>query len=239
MEMGREAIRIVLASTSPRRRELLSRACARAGARFAWIDPGIEDSECAWGSGGGVSPEALCAALAHLKARAGCERLREGVGAVEGETGERVHPERAWIVGADTVCVLEGEVIGKASTECEARRMIERFMGRAHGVVTGVAILRHGAEGACEARRIFAERAVVRLGELGEGQIEEYVASGLWKGKAGAYNLVERIGAGWPLSFEGDATCVVGLPMGRVCAALGLGVGGVESGSWAWSGGAA
>jgi len=65
-------------------------------------------------------------------------------------------------------------------------------------------------------RWLVADRAVVRVGPISDEQIEAYVASGEWRGKAGAYNLSERIEAGWPIECLGDPTTVMGLPMRRL-----------------------
>ena len=64
-----------------------------------------------------------------------------------------------------------------------------------------------------QGRRLFAERANVRMGRLGDDEIARYVAGGEWDGKAGAYNLRERIDGGWPLEYDGDPTTIMGLPM--------------------------
>lgn len=68
-----------------------------------------------------------------------------------------------------------------------------------------------------DARRwLFADRAAVRYGRVSDAAVDEYVASGLWRGKAGAYNLQERLEAGWPVRCEGDPATVMGLPMRRL-----------------------
>ncbi|MCB9845389.1 MAG: Maf family protein [Phycisphaeraceae bacterium] len=198
---------IVLASTSPRRRDLLSRT----GLTFETIDPGIDDGDL---EPGAASAGAIAMALAHLKARAGQERARElGLHA-------RI------VIGADTLCVQRGTLIGKPEDACDAREIIEGFENDDHEVVTGVSIL--DLEGS--RRDLFVERAFVRVGTIGMERIDEYLATGLWMGKAGAYNLEERLAAGWPIEFEGDAGTIVGLPvrrlMERLCA---MGLAGVAA----------
>ena len=65
-------------------------------------------------------------------------------------------------------------------------------------------------------RLLFADTARVRVGALPDALLEEYLASGLWRGKAGAYNLTERVEAGWPLEWDGDPGTIVGLPIERL-----------------------
>ena len=156
---------------------------------------------------GCVSPENWVASLAYLKARAVSELLDDGVGSV--------------VLGADTVCVQDGEIIGQPADRAAAERTIRLFAETEHDVLTGVAMV--------DDRRaivdLFVDRARVRVGEIGDEAIESYLDSGKWRGKAGAYNLFERIDAGWPIEFTGDGTTIVGLPMEALGRRLpGLGV---------------
>lgn len=162
------------------------------------IEPGIDDGGLRPGR---VSPPAWAAALANLKACAGAESLRLA-GCATG----------ALVLGADTICVMDGKLFGQARDADEARATLAAFDDREHEVITGVALV----DAQTGQREMFADRAVVRWGEVGTKRIDEYVRSGAWRGKAGAYNLVERIGAGWPITHEGDWTTVVGLPMRRL-----------------------
>ncbi|MEZ6319253.1 MAG: Maf family protein [Phycisphaerales bacterium] len=110
---------------------------------------------------------------------------------------------------ADTICVKDGRLFGQPADERDAERTIRLLSGGTHEVLTGVALI-------CpkRAKRMtFCDRSVVTVGELTEDQIESYLASGEWRGKAGAYNLYERIAAGWPIEFKGDPTSIMGLPM--------------------------
>ena len=63
---------------------------------------------------------------------------------------------------------------------------------------------------------LFEDSTLLRMGTPSDEDIEAYLASGSWEGKAGGYNLSERIEAGWPIEFEGDPTTVMGLPMQRL-----------------------
>ncbi len=94
--------------------------------------------------------------------------------------------------------------------------MIEHFANNTHAVITGVALL---AEGMDEPQA-FADQAHVTLGPMNGVQLDEYLNSDQWQGKAGGYNLFDRRDAGWPLTVHGDETTVVGLPMRRIVPAL-------------------
>jgi septum formation protein len=181
---------LVLASRSPRRRLLLRQH----GFEHEAVHPGIDDGAL---EPGAVSPREWVAASAYLKARAGAELL-------EGE-------EPRTVLGADTVCVQDGAVIGQPRDEADARRMLGVFENREHEVITGVALLdwRRGER----RRHLLVDRARVRVGAIGRDRTEVYLASGEWRGKAGAYNLSERLEAGWPITFEGDPGTIMGLPM--------------------------
>jgi septum formation protein len=149
----------------------------------------VDDAELAPGA---IRPEQWAAALAYLKARAGAAAAHSGPSAV---------------LGADTVCVKEDRFIGQPVDEADARRILRLLEGGEHDVITGVALV------AGPRRQIGADRARVRMGTIGEARLEAYLASGQWRGKAGAYNLSERIAAGWPIEYDGDPTTIMGLPM--------------------------
>ena len=93
--------------------------------------------------------------------------------------------------------------------------MVRAFAACSHRVVTGVALLGDGGP-----PRRFADSAGVTFGALAPEEIDRYVASGGWRGKAGGYNLYERQAEGWPITVEGDPTTVVGLPMRLLAPAL-------------------
>lgn len=157
--------------------------------------PGLDDSDLHPGQ---VSPGQWVAALAFLKSAAGAPEAR-----VDG---------CSVVLGADTAIIKDGQLIGTPRDAAEAERIIRRLADGAHDVVTGVSIL-------CAAtgrRSLYFDRATVRVGPLTDAQIRDYIASGDWQGKAGAYNLRERIEAGWPIQFEGDPTTIMGLPMGSL-----------------------
>lgn len=179
-----------LASRSPRRRELLHSA----GIDFTVVSADVDDGDLCQGC--------ACAAewvmsLAYLKAAAAWRRRTE-IGVTQG-----------LVLGADTVCVLDGKVIGQPASAEEAGSMIRSFSGRSHEVVTGVCLL----DANTGERDLFAVAATVTLGELSGSDIDGYTVTDAWRGKAGGYNYDDRLRAGWPLECEGDPTAVTGLPM--------------------------
>lgn len=187
--------RLVLASRSPRRRELLDRA----GLAHEVIDTGIDDAELR--PAASVAPEWWVASLGYLKARAGAEAWAE-----KGPDAPAV------VLGADTVCVAGDEVLGQPRDAADAARMLARFTGAPHRVLTGVALVWPGTG----RRHLLVDAATVRLGTLSEHEITSYLESGAWSGKAGGYNLSERLDAGWPISYDGDPSTVMGLPLRRL-----------------------
>lgn len=125
-------------------------------------------------------------------------------------------PDGAVVLGADTVCVNDRVVLGQPRDRDDAEWMIRAMAGTAHEVLTGVALIgtRTGQ------RRVFADRSVVTVGALSDGRIAEYLDTGLWRGKAGAYNIAERLEAGWPIEFRGTMDSVMGLPVDRTLGVL-------------------
>ncbi len=185
-QTGPEALpRLWLASRSPRRRQLLDES----GLEHEAGHPGFEDGDLRPGQ---VSPGQWVAALAYLKAAAG-----------------RKHSRVSQIVlGADTAIVKDGTLIGTPRNAAEASAILHRLSSGQHEVLTGVSLI-----SPCGRRLLFVDSATVFMGEIGDERIREYVAGGQWQGKAGGYNLRERIAAGWPIRFEGDPTTIMGLPM--------------------------
>ena len=178
--------RLLLASRSPRRRDLL----ATYGIEHDVVDSGVDDSELTYH---GPDPAAWARALAYLKARAGAAHAKPG----------------QIVLAADTICVLGDEVIGQPRDRDDAERILRSFVGTTHDVLTGVALVPADRSW----RDIFVDRAAVTWGGIPDDEIERYLDSGAWFGKAGAYNLEERLRAGWAITYEGDPTSIVGLPM--------------------------
>lgn len=184
-------MRVLLASRSPRRRELLERAGLLEDVVVTSVDDGLL-------SPGLADPSAWVMSLAFLKASAG----------VQSET--EAPRSDCVILGADTVCVVDGRVVGQPRDRGEAGRILRSMLGREHEVITGVALV-------CPRtleRDLFCDRATVRMGELDDRALGAYLDSGEWNGKAGGYNLSERLDAGWPIEYDGEPSSIMGLPMG-------------------------
>jgi septum formation protein len=184
---------VLLASASPRRRELL----ARAGLAFE-VGPVEVDEELADFAG----PEQAALELAARKADAAARaRLAREPGA------------RLLVLGADTVVAVERggrwELLGKPEDAQEARRMLALLTGTRHQVVTGVCAVR------CPdlARRSGIERTWVTMRRAAPGEIEAYVASGEWRDKAGGYAIQESADRFVTALEEGGFDNVVGLPV--------------------------
>ena len=163
-------VRVVLASQSPRRRDLLALVGITHEVRPADVDESVRPGE---------TPDAYVRRLAGEKARA-----------VAGALGD---PDAA-VVAADTTVVIDGEILGKPADAAEARAMVRRLAGRTHEVYTGMAVVRGGR--AADA----VERVAVTFRALSDHEIAAYVATGEPMDKAGAYGIqgygatvVERI----------------------------------------------
>lgn len=177
---------LILASRSPRRHRLLTEHRIHHRA----VSPGVDDARL---NPGRVTPRQWSAALAYLKAAAVA----------------RDPQSRGVVLGADTICVQHNRIIGQPTDAEHARRILRDFNNAEHVVITGVALIdTHTGR-----RDIFADLARVRWGDVGDLRIDRYINTGLWRGKAGAYNLHERLDVGWPITFTGDPTTIVGLPM--------------------------
>lgn len=195
---------LYLASASPRRRRLLLDHGIDHLAEAPPLDDGALDP-------GDTEPSRWVAALAYLKAASAQRRLER----------ERRGPHV--ILGADTVVVKDGRIIGQPADAEHAREILLALSDGEHAVLTGVAVLTaqgHHASPLCRSRILFTDRATVRVGLIARRAIDEYVASGEWRGKAGAYNLAERLDAGWPITYEGDPGAIMGLPMRRLAPLL-------------------
>ncbi len=180
---------IVLASSSPRRRRLLREL----GATFSVRDPDVDERPLP-----GELPRAHVRRLALEKARAVARGLAPGCGA-------------RWILGADTVVVLDGEILGKPRDARHAARMLERLSGRTHEVLTGVALVPLAGGRA----RTGVVLSRVAMKPYGEATIRRYVATGEPLDKAGSY-AVQGGGRHLVARVTGSLTNVVGLPLERL-----------------------
>ncbi len=175
---------LTLASASPRRREILTEGGIPHVVKPADVDESTFD---------GMEPRLLVQLLAASKAAA-----------VAKETS-------GLVLGADTVVVLDGAVLGKPKDAEDARRMLSALSGKTHAVYTGVALLR------CEDGRMrtHLEETKVTFRVLSEEEIRDYIATGEPMDKAGAYGIQGKGGA-LVEKTEGDFQNVVGLPLGAV-----------------------
>lgn len=209
--------RIILASASPRRRELLTQI----GLDFEVMVSDLEEKA------GSAVPAQVVEELSAQKAEAVLAAIPESV-------------EDVLVIGSDTVVALEGEILGKPRSREEAVQMLERLSGKTHAVYTGVTLLyrpgsRGGQDGAgtfcgglCPAeepqggvcqkaveRKTFHEKTDVAFCPLTEEEIDFYVSTGDCMDKAGAYGI-QGIFARYVKGIEGDYNNVVGLPAGRL-----------------------
>ncbi|MHA1734692.1 MAG: Maf family protein [Promethearchaeota archaeon] len=194
-------VRLVLASKSRDRREILERA----GFRFEVRESGFEEVFEA-----GEDPVALVKRLARGKVEAVASRLRGELGVSESKERNTI------VVGADTVVTHRGRVIGKAKGEAEAFGILKALAGETHDLVTGIAV-HH-----LETGEWFVEADTTRVtfAKLSDGDIWAYIrGSDEFIGRAGAYSIRDRA-ALFVTRVEGSPSNVIGLPMHLLAEAL-------------------
>ncbi|MEQ8785495.1 MAG: nucleoside triphosphate pyrophosphatase [Pirellulaceae bacterium] len=174
---------LILASTSPRRRELLDVA----GYTFDVVAPS-ETAEC--GICSRESPPELVARLAFQKARDVAQRIETGL-----------------ILGCDTVADCCGQILGKPHDRRHAREMLVLLRGRVHSVYSGLCLWRRPDDEVSV--RVCQSR--LRMDAFTDEQLEAYLDSGQWEGKAGAFGYQD--GLDWLHLEEGSESNVVGLPL--------------------------
>ncbi len=182
-------MRIVLASGSPRRRELLEQI----GIRAEVIPSSVEEKVTS------TVPGKVVLELSGQKAEDVAGKL----------TGTDV-----LVIGADTVVSAGGRILGKPGSEKEAQEMIRSLAGTSHQVYTGVSLIYRDREGA-EKRTAFAEKTDVFVYPMDEEEILSYAGCGEPMDKAGAYGIQGRFAA-YVEKIDGDYNNVVGLPVGRL-----------------------
>lgn len=174
---------LILASRSSRRRQLLEEA----GYEFTVVPPS-DSAEC--GVCSGENPAQLVARLAYQKAADVAARIEEGL-----------------VLGCDTVAECDGQILGKPEDEDHARRMLKALSGRRHRVFSGVCLWKRPETEPL----VRVETTILQMDRLSEEALEDYLASGGWEGKAGAFGYQDRLG--WVHIVEGSESNVVGLPM--------------------------
>jgi septum formation protein len=198
-------VRLVLASASPRRSELLHSV----GLQFDIVPADIDESTLP-----GEAPSDYVARLSNEKARVVAERVGDG----------------AIVIAADTTVDVDGRILEKPMDDADARRMLRLLSGRTHLVHTGVSVVGPGGDGAGEDRpggdgagegrssTVVVETGV-RFVELTHRAIDWYLATGEHSGKAGAYGIQGAAGA-FVDRVDGSVTNVIGLPLAETLALL-------------------
>lgn len=189
--------KIILASSSPRRAEILRNA----GFEFSVMSAEIDES---WLAGEGAAT--YVERLAEAKAQAVASQLRTKSPNLD-----------SVIVGADTTVAIEGEILGKPESEEHAGRMLRRLSGRWHEVLTGLAVVAMRQPN--EQQRVAVEKTRVEFAMLSEREIEDYIKTREPFDKAGAYAIQGRGGKFIP-RIEGCYFNVMGLPLARLYAML-------------------
>jgi len=184
---------LVLASASPRRRELLQNA----GIPFI-----IQASKIPELPLEGEAPQACAERLAREKAL-DVFRLRP----------------QDFVLGADTIVIVNGQILGKPHDVADAARMLRLLVGRTHQVTTGVCLMRPDDKGRSSVDDTRSETTRVTISGLNEDDIRSYIATGEPMDKAGAY-AIQGIASRWISQIEGDYFNVVGLPVSLVCRML-------------------
>ena len=174
----------ILASASPRRRELLAELIDEFEVIPSLADENLE---------GDFTPETLVKALAELKAK---------------EVALRPENTGKAVIGSDTVVAFGGEVLGKPKDEADAFRMLRLLSGKAHAVYTGVCFAQNSERG--YVAKTQAEKTDVYFEELSDAWIREYIQGGSPMDKAGAYGIQD---GGLVKKIEGSYTNVVGFPI--------------------------
>jgi septum formation protein len=188
-------MRLILASASPRRAELLKAAGFEFDVRVTDIDEEPRPGE---------APREYVLRVAREKAVAGLQGRPEN----PAETGSH-DDQREIILAADTTVIVEGEILGKPADDGDAQRMLRRLSGRAHEVLTGITI-RNGAD-----ERSAVDSTAVWFKPLTDQEIGWYVASGEGRDKAGAY-AIQGLGSRFIPRIDGSYSNVVGLPIATV-----------------------
>lgn len=198
--MSAARTRVVLASSSPRRREMLEGSGLDVIVRVPAIDDALLPVRAAH-----VARD--CMALAWFKA---AQVLRQE------PLGGLVSSGARAVIAADTACVLGSAALGKPADAHEARAMIESTIGRDQRVWSGACVL--SADGS--QRRMLCAAATVRFGKVPQALIDDHVASGRWRGKAGAYDIADLVAQGWPVSVLGEESVVRGMPLQEILHAV-------------------
>ncbi|MDE6208890.1 MAG: Maf family protein [Lachnospiraceae bacterium] len=182
--------KIILASASPRRKELLTQI----GLEFEVIVSEADENISA------DTPENLVMQLSAIKA-----------GAVYEE--HKISADNTLIIGADTVVAMNGQVLGKPKDKEQAKEMLKALSDNKHEVLTGVTII--FVKSGNIVKETFYEKTIVYTYPMTDSEIDEYIESGEPMDKAGSYGI-QGIGAKFIKKIDGDYNNVVGLPISRI-----------------------
>jgi septum formation protein len=187
--MTQTTIPIILASSSPRRRELLQGL----GIAFSIRNSDVDETTAP-----DMAPQEIVESLALRKAREIAKQESDGL-----------------VIGADTIVVLDGRVLGKPVDEADAFRMLKSLQGRDHTVYSGIAIIdvKSGRE------EVAHRSTLVHIRALSDHEIRSYIATREPMDKAGSY-AIQGIGATIVDEIKGDYFTVVGLPLNLAAAML-------------------
>jgi septum formation protein len=182
---------LLLASASPRRRELLRNA----GIEFEVLSVPVDETPLP-----GERAEALARRLAQAKARAAHKAA---------QNDPRFVSQKLLVLGADTVVTVDGHVLGKPADDEDAARMLRLLSGKTHQVITGIAL--EGARGPL----VDSVTTEVTFSPITEAEVRAYIATGEPMDKAGAY-AIQGIASRWAVEINGCYFNVVGLPVSIV-----------------------
>ena len=199
-------MRLVLGSSSPRRRELLERM----GLRFRVLTADIDETKYET-----EDPEASVRRICEAKANAVAQAVEAALTASGGEPPAQPQAETL-ILTADTVVVLDGRILGKPRGEAEAKAMLRALSGREHAVYTAFTLR---PAGGMQTESTHCEKTLVKFRELTDAEIDTYVDSGEPMDKAGAYGI-QGLGAMLVEGIRGDYFTVMGLPVCKLCVML-------------------
>lgn len=175
---------LILASNSPRRRELLEKL----GALFTVVLGDFEENGC------GLDPIVTAESFAFGKAKRVFDKLE--------------NTEKVIVLGSDTVVYHNGEILGKPQNEKQAKKMLSDLSGKTHTVISGYCILGKNI------KIVGHDSTAVTFNKLSDLIINDYISSGLYKGKAGSYGIQD----GYPLvkEYSGSLNNVIGLPTEKI-----------------------
>lgn len=198
--------KIILASASPRRKELLSQI----GLEFTVMPSEVEENPKS------TLPQDIVIELSKEKARDIWGKIADSdTSAITGDAGAKTgDTDACLVISADTVVAIEGEILGKPKDEEDAARMLGTLSGKEHQVYTGVTMIWIDEEGKQEEYSFYVCTNVVMY-RMNRAEIMEYVYSGEPIDKAGAYGVQGRAAA-YIKSIRGEYSNVVGLPVGRL-----------------------